>query len=465
MIGGGLAGLSSAVALADAGFRVRLLERRPFLGGRAASYDLPGGEHVDNCQHVTLGCCTNLDDFYRRVGAGHKIAFYDRLVFVDSAGRRAVLQASPLPPPFHLAPAFALYPFLSWTERRAIGRALMAIIRGDGINADGDGPGVSMLVWLRRHGQSSASIERFWKVVLVSALNEDLARVDARYGLDVFWKAFLSNRAGFRLGIPRTPLGELYDGCGAAIERRGGEVALRSPVRGLRVSDGRVVAVEMDTGRDETADGYLLAVPHQTALHLLPPPVVEQESQFANLRRLRVSPITGVHFWFDRDVMADPFLAALDTTTQWIFNKSRLYGQPGGRYLQLVISASYELMPLSRQEIIDLCRAELRALLPATREARLEKATVVKEAAATFSPEPGSDRWRPSQCTSLPNLYLAGDWTNTGWPATMEGAVRSGYLAAEAILSASGAPRHLVRPDLPAEGLARWLAARGARRG
>ena len=465
MIGGGLAGLSSAVALADAGFRVRLLDQRPFLGGRAASYDLPGGEHVDNCQHVTLGCCTNLDDFFRRVGAGHKIAFYDRLVFVDSAGRRAVLQASPLPPPFHLAPAFALFPFLSWAERRAIGQALMAMARRGGRNADGDGDGVSMLDWLRRHGQSSASIERFWKVVLVSALNEELGRLDARYGLDVFWKAFLSNRAGYRLGIPRTPLGELYDGCGAAIERRGGEVALRSPVRGLRVSDGRVVAVEMDTGRDETADVYVLAVPHQAALHLLPAPVVEQESQFANLRRLRVSPITGVHFWFDRDVMTEPFLTALDTTTQWIFNKSRLYGQPGGRYLQLVISASYDLLPRPRQEIIDLCRAELRALLPATREAKLEKATVVKEAAATFSPEPGSDRWRPSQRTSLPNLYLAGDWTKTGWPATMEGAVRSGYLAAETILSACGTPRQLLRPDLPAEGLARWLASRGARRG
>ena len=465
MIGGGLAGLSSAVALADAGFRVRLLEQRPFLGGRAASYDLPGGEHVDNCQHVTLGCCTNLDDFYRRVGAARKIAYYDQLLFADSAGRRAVLQASPLPPPFHLAPAFALFPFLSWAERRAIGQALMAMARRGGRNADGDGDGVSMLDWLRRHGQSSASIERFWKVVLVSALNEELGRLDARYGLDVFWKAFLSNRAGYRLGIPRTPLGELYDGCGAAIERRGGEVALRAPVRGLRVSDGRVVAVEMDTGRDETADVYVLAVPHQAALHLLPAPVVDQESQFANLRRLRVSPITGVHFWFDRDVMTEPFLTALDTTTQWIFNKSRLYGQPGGRYLQLVISASYDLLPRPRQEIIDLCRAELRALLPATREAKLEKATVVKEAAATFSPEPGSDRWRPSQRTSLPNLYLAGDWTKTGWPATMEGAVRSGYLAAEAILSACGTPRQLLRPDLPAEGLARWLASRGARRG
>jgi zeta-carotene desaturase len=459
VIGGGLAGLSSAVALADAGFRVRLLERRPFLGGRAASYDLPGGEHVDNCQHVTLGCCTNLSDFYRRVGADHKIAFYDRLVFVDPAGHRAVLQASPLPPPFHLAPALALYPFLAWAERRAIGHALMAIVQRNQGTMDGGCTGVSMLDWLRRHGQTSASIDRFWRVVLVSALNEELDRMDARYALDVFWKAFLSNRAGYHVGIPSVPLGELYGGCRSAIESRGGEVALRAPVRRLRVSEGRVVAVETDTGGDETADLYILAVPHDAVLDLLPAPMTGEMPLFANLRRLRVSPITGVHFWFDRDVMAEPFLTALGSTTQWIFNKSRLYGQPGGRYLQLVISASYGLMPRSRQEIIDLCLAEIHGLLPATREANLVKANVIKEAAATFSPEPGSDRWRPSQRTPLPNLFLAGDWTQTGWPATMEGAVRSGYLAAEAILAAAGTVRRLVQPDLPAEGLARRLAS------
>jgi zeta-carotene desaturase len=457
VIGGGLAGLSSAVALADAGFRVRLLERRPFLGGRAASYDLPGGEHVDNCQHVTLGCCTNLDDFYRRVGAGRKIAYYDQLLFADRAGRRAVMQASPLPPPLHLAPSLALYPFLAWADRHAIGHAMMAIARRGKGDGGRDDAGESMLDWLRRHGQSQAAIDRFWNVVLVSALNEELERLDARYGLDVFWKAFLSNRDGYLIGVPRAPLGELYDGCGAALESRGGEVLLRAPVRGLRVSEGRVHGVQMDTGAEETADLYVLAVPHQAALDLLPQQVIDREPMLANARRLRVSPITGVHFWFDRDVMAEPFLTALDSTTQWIFNKSRLYGQPGG-YLQLVISASYDLMPKSRQEIIDLCRRELRDLLPATREANLVKATVVKEAAATFSPEPGSDRWRPPQKTPLPNLYLAGDWTQTGWPATMEGAVRSGYLAAEAILTEAGAPRKLVRPDLPPQGLAKWLA-------
>src|SRR5437879_1013203 len=455
VIGAGLAGLSSGVALAEAGFRVKLLEQRPFLGGRASSYSLPDGEEIDNCQHVTLGCCTNLDDFYQRVGALGKIARYRRLIFIDSRGHRAVVDASPLPAPFHLAPSLAFYPSRSWPERRRIGEAMLSIARRGGRNNDGDAVGCSMLDWLRTHRQSEEAISRFWSTVLVSALNEELVRMEARYGLDVFWKAFLSARSGYIVGIPRVPLGELYEGCRAAIEQRDGEVICRAAVRGLNEEDCRISGVAMDGGRQYSADFYLLAVPHEAALKLLPERIVASEPQFRQIRNLQVSPITSVHFWFDRDVMAEPFVTVLDRTTQWIFNKSRLSeGRGEGRYLQSVISASYGLMQRSRQEIINLCLGELQQVLPETRKARLVKATVVKETAATFSPQPGSDRWRPSQRTPLPNLFLAGDWTATGWPATMEGAVRSGYLAAEAILSACGEPKCLLKPELPAEGLA-----------
>jgi len=457
VIGGGLAGLSSAVALAEAGCRVRLLEKRPHLGGRATSYLLPDGEHVDNCQHVTLGCCTNLDDFYRRVGAAEKIRWYDRLYFADPTGHRGVIEASPLASPFHLAPSFALFPCLTWADKRAIARAMLHIARSGGRPADADG--TTMLEWLGRHGQTEGSIERFWRVVLVSALDEELARTDARYGVDVFWKAFLANRAGFCLGIPAVPLGELYDGCRRGIERRGGELRTRAGVRKICVTDACVAGVQLDSGEMDTGDFYIAGVPHDVLPGLLPPGVVEREPAFANLRHLRTAPIAGVHLWFDRTVMAEPYLTVLDRTTQWIFNKSRLYGLPGnGQYLQLVISASYDLVPRSRQDIIELCHRELVEVLPAAREARVVKATVIKETAATFSPEPGCDRWRPPQRTPLKNFFLAGDWTATGWPATMESAVRSGYLAAEAVLAATGEPRKLLQPDLPAEGLARRWA-------
>lgn len=468
VIGGGLAGLSSAVALAEAGFRVRLLEKRPHLGGRAASYVLPGGEHVDNCQHVTLGCCTNLEDFYRRVGVANQIRFFDRLLFAAPDGRRGAIASVALPPPLHMAPSFAFFPLLGLADKIAIAQALLAIARSGGHPADLSSnvsdENITMLAWLKNHRQTERAIRRFWEVILVSALNENLDRIDARYGIDVFWKAFLSTRGGYRVGIPRVPLGELYEGCRKALAAQGGEVQLRAGVRGFLIEEGRIGGVEREDGSVETADYYLAAVPQDILPELLPSEVVEREPVFSGLHNLRTSPITGVHLWFDRTVMSEPFLTLLDTTTQWVFNKTQLYGsgaEGGGQYLQLVISASYSLASRSRQEIIALCLEELRAVLPATREAVLVKGTVVKEMSATFSPAPGSDRWRPAQKSPLQGLFLAGDWTSTGWPSTMEGAVRSGYLAAEAILSDVGTPRKFLQPDLRAEGLAR-LWARGS---
>jgi len=470
VIGGGLAGLAASVALAEAGWRVRLFEQRPFLGGRATSYVLPDGEHVDNCQHVTLGCCTNLDDFYRRVGSGNKIKFFDRLVFLDPQGRLGEMQAGMLPAPFHMTGSFAKFAPLTLRDKISIGRAMLSILvsRGKTKDLDENG-GISMLEWLKRRGQSPGAIERFWRVVLVSALDEELDRTDARYGVDVFWKAFLSNRSGYRMGVPAVPLAELYAGCKANIESRGGEVVLRAPVRSVRLENSAIAGVEFDGGRVETADAYIFAVPHTALGDLFGPNAHQMDPILANIQKIGVSPITGVHFWFDRPVMTEPFLTLIDTHTQWVFNKTALYANSDGasavpasasqsQYLQLVISASYDLLPKPRQEIIDLCLKEIRHALPAARDAQLVKATVIKEAAATFSPHPGVDRLRPKQATSIAGLYLAGDWTDTGWPATMEGAVRSGYLAAEALLRKSGEPRRFLQPDLPPDGLVRFWA-------
>jgi squalene-associated FAD-dependent desaturase len=471
VIGGGLAGLAAGVALADSGWRVRLFEQRPFLGGRATSYVLPDGEHVDNCQHVTLGCCTNLEDFYRRVGSSAKIKFFDRLLFLDPQGRRGEMKAGALPAPFHFTGSFASFAPLTLLDKLSIASAMLNIIQHAGNPPDlHEASGISMLEWLRRRGQTKGATHRFWRVVLVSALDEELDRTDARFGVDVFWKAFLSSSTGYRMGVPAVPLSNLYDGCKAEIERRGGEVALRSPVRGLKLESGKLAGVRFEENREESADAYIFAIPHTVLAELLPESVKQSDPSLSNLDKIKTSPITGVHFWFDRPVMDEPFLTLLDTTSQWIFNKTALYAgtpsdfneAPGssksGQYLQLVISASYDLLEKSRQEIIDLCLAEVRHALPKAREAQLLKATVIKETAATFSPEPGVDRWRPIQQTSIPGLYLAGDWTQTGWPATMEGAVRSGYLAAEALLRAAGTPKAFLKPDLAPDGFIQmWL--------
>jgi len=472
VIGGGLAGLAAGVALADSGWRVRLFEQRPFLGGRATSYVLPDGEHVDNCQHVTFGCCTNLEDFYRRVGCADKIRFFDRLVLLDPQGRIGSFQAGYLPAPFHILGSFVSFrPLLFW-DKLSIGRGMLDILLHRGKPADsGESSDTSMLEWLKRRGQTDRAINRFWRAVLVSALSEELDRIDVRYGLDVFWKTVLLNRTGYRMGVPAIPLAALYDGCKAEIERRGGEVILRSPVRGLKLEGGQLAGVRFDENREESADAYVFAIPHTALAELLPQSVKQADPSLSNLDKIKSSPITGVHFWFDRVVMDEPFLTLLDTTTQWIFNKTALYADSdadspdsmtGRQYLQLVISASYDLLQKSREEIIDLCFAEVKHALPKARDAQLLKATVIKEAAATFSPEPGVDRWRPAQATQIPGLFLAGDWTQTGWPATMEGAVRSGYLAAEALLRANGMPRTFLQPDLAPDGFIQmWLGNPG----
>src|SRR5260370_2897631 len=232
VIGGGLAGLAAGVALADAGCRVRLFEQRPYLGGRATSYALPNGEHVDNCQHVTLGCCTNLETFYKRVGATDKIKFFDRLVFLDPQGMTGIMEADVLPAPIHMTGSFLFFAPLAFPDKLSIARALAAILFAGGRPKDAYSvEPISMMEGLRRRKQTPAAIERFWRVVLVSPLNEQLDRTDARLAIDVFWKAFLANRTGYRMGVPSVPLAELYDGCRTAMDKNERQAALRSPVR------------------------------------------------------------------------------------------------------------------------------------------------------------------------------------------------------------------------------------------
>lgn len=462
--------MSCAVALAEAGIRVRLVEKKPHLGGRATSYTLPDGSEVDNCQHLTLGCCTNLADFFRRVGADKKIRTYDRMYLMDSSGKRGTMKSGILPPPLHMAPSMMFFGALSTADKRSISRALMTIAR-----AVGSPPGIegiTMLEWLDRVKQTPAAISKFWRVVLVSALDEELDRAEARYGIDVFWKTFLANREGSLIGLPSVPLADLYDGCGASIAQRGGAVNLRSGVREVRVQGGRFAGAVLEDGTGANADACVAAVSYDALPALLPKAMSEDGGPLAGLRQLRTSPITSVHFWYDRPVMEAPYLALIDYTSQWIFNKTYLYapgtqnGHASGRekenrqYLQIVISASYDLVQKGRQEIIELCRGELAQVLPATRTANLLKSTVIKEVRATFSPAPGVDQLRPKQESGVANLYFAGDFTQTGWPSTMEGAVRSGYLAAEAVLASFGQPQKFLRPDLPLEGLSKRWAER-----
>jgi zeta-carotene desaturase len=435
IVGGGLAGLASAAALADAGFRVTLFEARPFLGGRAASYQVAAAgetaETIDNCQHILLRCCVNLVDFYRRLGVEDRIRFHKDFYFVEPGGRMSTLRGGGLPAPFHFSGSFAGLRFLSARDKLSVARGLLALRREYGARDDLDR--ITMLEWLREKRQTKRAIERFWRQVLVSAVNEDLDRMAALHGFQVFWLGFLARSDSYEMGVPATPLGSLYSE-DAWRRLPNVELRLRCPVKGLAIENGRAAAAITDSGRF-SADYFILAVPFERLNDLAP----ELRVDAAGFEH---SPITGIHLWFDRAITNLPHATLLDRTLQWMFNKS------DGRYLQLVVSASRKLTPMPRNEIIALALEELAEFFPAVRGARLEKAHVVKEIRATFSARPGLEARRPGPHTVVPNLFLAGDWTASGWPATMEGAVRSGYIAAEAITRAEGVPRGFLLPDI-----------------
>ena len=461
IIGGGLAGLAAASALAGRDLRITLLESRPRLGGRASSFlDPVTGEPVDNCQHVSMACCTNLADFCRRVGTGDLFRREPAVHFLGTDGRLSLLRAGRLPPPFHLAGSFLAAKYLTFLDKLRVAYGL-ACLRSD----RGDVAGESFADWLARHRQSARTIDLYWSTVLVSALNERLDRMDVGHARKVFLDGFLRNRDGFQMEIPLVPLGELY---GTRLEgwlkEHDVEVRLTTGVRSVDGDgEGSITGVTLRSGEPIAADFVVLAVPFDRVAGLLVGDLEARVDCLSNLGAMKASPITGVHLWFDRPVCPFDHVVTVGRTIQWVFNHTAIQGrrpeeaEEKGEYLQIVISASYDLLALDKTAIRDLVLTELGAIWPEARAARLLRWWVVTEHGATFSVRPGVEALRPEQRTRVEGLFLAGDWTATGWPATMEGAVRSGYRAAEGILSDLGRPARLVRPELPAAPLSRWL--------
>ena len=481
IVGGGLAGLAAACALAGTGFRVTVFERRPYLGGRASSYEHPGtGEVVDNCQHVLFGSCTNLLAFYKTIGIENKIRWFDRMTFIEPGGRQSILEPTFLPAPLHLTPSFLGFKFLNARDKLSLARGLTSLI----LHTPTD-DGTSFQDWLVRHRQTPAAIERFWKPILVSALSEDMDRIAVPYAAQVVRESMKSPEAR-RMGIPQVPLTELYNAARDYISAHGGIVRFRASVQSFAPSTSGMRLKFQDS--EEDFDYGVLAVPFDSLAKMLPD-VPETGDLREKLTHFETSPITGVHLWFDRRITDLPHAVLLDRTIQWMFHKSELLNREDRTedsetntregmasavpldtrpdqaratasdpsYVELVISSSKSLRDKPRQEIIDLALAELREFFPAARDAVLLKSTVIKEVNATFSPTPGIDRYRPTCESPWPRIFLAGDWTATGWPATMEGAVRSGYIAAEQITKSSGAEKRFLVPDLPATGLMKIL--------
>jgi len=465
IIGGGLAGLAAASALAERGIRATLLESRPRLGGRASSFvDRETDALIDNCQHVSMGCCTNFRHFCQSVGIDQCFREQRELFFIGHDGHVNTLSESRLPAPLHLWPALRRLSYLSAANIRSLRTGLTALVRATAPYANDQ----SFADWLHTHGQTPEAIERFWNVVLVSALSESLDRIDVAHARKVFVDAFFANRRGWRVNIPTIPLDELYgEPLIGWLTSRGIGVWLQSGVSRILSEGDRVQGVELRGGERLEADHFILAVPHHLVLSLLPE-AIKNENNLAGIGRLTSAPISSVHLWFDRSISDLPHAVLIGRLSQWMFNRTLL--QTGSRRAdgpsspvsdgycyQVVISASRQLQNRPSEDVVAEVVAELNELWPAARQAQLLHSRLVTEHKAVFSVTPGCDDIRPVQQTPIDNLQLAGDWTRTGWPATMEGAVRSGYLACENILARVGRPERLVQPDLPTSLLSKLM--------
>ncbi len=468
VVGGGLAGIAAATALHSAGAAVTLLEARRALGGRASSFedrdgdaggDAAGGATaaatagaplLDNCQHVLLGCCTNLLDLYRRLGVADRITFTPAVRFVNESGKSFLLRATPLlPAPLHLGPSMATFGLLTLAQRAALARGMSAMVRlgPNGLEAL---EAVSFCEGLYAHGQVAELVRKLYDPVLVSALNEETRRVSSKYAISVFITAMLVNRGGYMMGVPNCPLEQLY---GAAAT---GQTRLNTRMAGLEFRDGKVVGVRLQNGAALPADAVILATNFHNVSKQIPAELAARDRRFHALGGLESVPILGVHLWFDRPVMPYAHAALVRGPLQWLFRKDA-----AGRQVHGVISAARQWISVNRDDALRQFHAQIKEVLPSARAAALQRGVIVVEKRATFSPLPGAQQFRPAQApdeNGISNLFLAGDYTQTAWPSTMEGAVRSGYLAAEAVLKGMGAgAQKFIVKDLPSEWPARLL--------
>ena len=454
IVGGGLAGLAAAAALADVaaerGLRITVLEARRKVGGRAASFEDPvAGGLVDACQHVAMGCCTNFLDLCRRAGLPDALRHDRTLCFIGPDGERAFCTPSRwLPAPLHLAPVLLGMTHFTLSERIALATGMLRLARHHGAD---EADGQTARSWLESIGQPTRVIDLFWQPVLESALGESIDLVSVPAARKVAVDGFLAHREAADLYVPTEPLGSLFgDRLAPWLESRGVEIKAGCAATGIeRDAAGRARAVACG-GTAIPCEAIVMAVPWKQAARLVPDLVPPADDRLAG------SPITAVHLWFDRDVIDLPHAVLVGRVSQWVFRADGPSADGRG-YCQVVISASRGLLGGDRAALLDTVVGEVRSIFPAARGATLVESRIVTDPTAVLSVRPGVEAARPPACTAVENVFLAGDWTATGWPSTMEGAVRSGRLAAEAVLAECGRPARLVADDLPKGPLVRLL--------
>ncbi|MDD5646480.1 MAG: hydroxysqualene dehydroxylase HpnE [Candidatus Bipolaricaulis sp.] len=423
VVGAGFAGMAAACRLTESGADVAVFERSPRLGGRAASFrDRESGEDIDYGHHVLMRCCTAATDFLTRIGARSAVRFQDSLsIPILCAGERSSLRSSRLPGILHLAPALLRYRPLSFVER-------LRALRAGAVLALGWGDGDTFADWLARRGQSEPALRRLWEPISVATLNASAEEVGVAAARKVFRDGFFVPH-GADMGLFARPLAEVFDAARRYVEARGGAVEVGAPVSRIAFDGSRAVGVELSDGRRKDADVVIVAVPPEP-LSVLAAGRAELASTLETARRLTWAPIFNVHLWFDRPVLDDDFVMAVDSLVQAVFALDRVRGAAGGRHLVLSQSAAEAWISRADGEIVRDLTAALREVLPTARDAGIARSLVLRHRHATFVPGPGSDALRPTAKTALEGVFLAGDWTATGWPSTIEGAVRSGINAA-----------------------------------
>ena len=432
VVGGGLAGLAAALACADAGVQVALFEARTRLGGATWSTRHRGLE-IDNGQHVFLRCCEAYLAFLARLGVRDKVALQDRLaVPVASPGRPlAWIRRGALPAPAHLARSLLGFHHLPFSARLRAALSARRIAALDPDDAALDA--LSLGDWLARRGESDAAIDGLWDLLVRATLNLPAREASLALAVKVLRTGFLDRADAADLGWPTVPLSRLHAGpAEAALRKAGAEIHLRAPVDAIECGPGARPALRAGGARIEL-DAVILATDHESAARLAPAAAGLSPRRLAALGR---SPIVNLHVVLDRPVLAHPFLAGFGTPLQWIFDRTDAAGAgPGHQVLAISLSGADAWRKRSLSDLRAIFVPALEALLPAARGARAVDFFATCEPAATFRQAPGTRALRPPARTAAPGLFLAGAWTDTGWPATMEGAVRSGLSAARAALT------------------------------
>jgi zeta-carotene desaturase len=440
---------------------VQLVEQRGYLGGRASSYLHPGvNEVIDNCQHVLFGCCTNLLGFYRRIGVAERIHWTSEMTMIEPEGRQSRLgpfELGPLrlPAPLHSAPSFLNAKAFTLADKLTLARAMRAMMKPEALIDTRE----SLGAWLRRHKQTEGVLNHFWRLVIASALNAEIDTISVPYAAKVIRELFLNSAEAGSMGMSTVPLCELYAGVPQFLAERGGNVLLNTHVEGAACNEDSAQWLICTRAGELVSDFVILALPFEATQKLLPHLPAEEgaEKLARQIERHQHWPLCSVHMWFDREITGLEHAVLLDREIHWMYNQSKLQSGRGGHYIELVVSATRAFAALPREAAIQQALSELAEFFPRVKEAKLEKVALVKEMHATFGVSPGIDSARPTAISPWPNLFLAGDWIQTGWPSTMESAARSGHLAAEALGMSADNPLRCFERDLEPRGFMRFL--------